>query len=65
MTVRVNPQVDGYTVLVQAGYVGGAQPMYQHSFAPDHPRGEVIDEMASYPLDFFSPNKVGARPLNV
>lgn len=40
--------------------------MDERSAAPDHPRGEAIDEMARYPLDVFNPNKVGGvRPLNV
>lgn len=66
VTVRVKPLNDGYTVLIQAGYIGGARPMFERSFSHDHPRGAAIDEMARYPLDFFNPNKAnGVRPLNV
>lgn len=77
VTLRVKPLLDGYTVLVQAGYLGGARPLYEKHFAPDVPRADAIDQMARLPLDFFKPYKgthgapraavpEGApRPLNV
>lgn len=77
VTVRVKPLLDGYTVLVQAGYLGGARPLYEKHFPPDHPRAEAIDHVARLPLEYFAPCKHnpgrprgqvppgGPRPLNV
>lgn len=68
VTVRVKPLVNGYTVLIQTGYIGGAKPMFESSFAADHPRADAIDEMARLPLEFFNPCKgvgAGVQRLNV
>lgn len=38
VTWRVKPLVEGYTVLIQAGYPGSARPLFEKSFAADVPR---------------------------